>query len=117
MAFIAGFDQSNTADWSFIITATDGDPSSATYGQAIDFTGATVKLEVKDENNCSKLIATIGSGITQPDGFTLSVLFSAAQMEQLCAGSYKVGAVYSINGSINAIFTGQVSVYDGVAQL
>lgn len=112
MAFITNFDQSNKADWTFDITATDADT-----GAAISFAGASVLFVVKDENNCQKLSASIGSGITQPDANTLEVLFTASQMEALCAGSYKVGCVYSLNGSINQILTGTVSVYDGVAKL
>jgi hypothetical protein len=112
MAYIINFDQSNKADWAFDITATDADT-----GLAIDFTGALVTLTVKDENDCQRLTATIGSGITQPVGTTLEVLFSASQMEALCPGSYKIGAVYSLNGEINQLFQGTVSIYDGVAQI
>lgn len=117
MAFTSNFDQSNTADWTFDITATDADQTSPTFGEAIDFTGASVKFEVRDENNCERLTATIGSGITQPVGTTLEVLFTAAQMECLCPGTYNVGCVYSLNGEINPLFTGTVSIYSGVAKL
>lgn len=117
MSYIQNFDQSNKADFTFDITATDGDENSATFGQAIDFTGALVTLMVKDESGCQRLTATIGSGITQPVGTTLEVLFTAAQMETLWPGSYKIGAVYSLNGSINQIFSGTISVFDGVAQI
>jgi len=112
MAYIINFDQSNKADWIFDITATADDT-----GLAIDFTGALVTLTVKDENDCQKLTATIGSGITQPLGTTLEVTFTAAQMETLCPGAYKIGAVYSLLGKINQLFHGTVSVYDGVAQI
>lgn len=112
MAYIINFDQSNKADWIFDIIATDADT-----GLAINFTGAFVTLTVKDENNCQRLTASIGSGITQPVATTLEVLFTAAQMETLCPGSYKIGMVYSLAGSINQIFHGTVSVYDGVAQI
>lgn len=112
MSFITNFDQSNKADWMFDISATDADT-----GNAINFTGAAVSLVVKDENNCQKLSASIGRGITQPDANTLEVLFTAAQMEVLCPGSYKIGCVYSLNGSINQLLSGTVSIYDGVAQI
>lgn len=112
MAYIINFDQSNKADWTFDITATD-----ANTGLAIDFTGAVVRLTVNDENDCQRLTATIGSGITQPVATTLEVLFTAAQMETLCPGAYKIGAVYQLNGEINQLFHGTVSVYDGVAQI
>jgi len=117
MAYIKDFDESNKADWTFDIIATDGDPDSATFGTVIDFTGAIIKLQVNDENGCQRLTASIGSGITQPVGTTIEVLFTAAQMEALCPGSYNIGCVYSLNGSINTIFTGTLSIYDGVAQI
>lgn len=111
MAYIANFEQSNKADWAFDISATDADT-----GDDIVFTGATVSFVVKDENNCQKLSASIGSGITVSTT-AIEVSFTASQMGALCAGSYKVGCVYSLNGSINQLLTGTVSVYDGVAQL
>ena len=112
MAYIINFDQSNKADWNFDINATDADT-----GLAIDFTGAVVALTVKDENDCQKLTASIGSGITQPVATTLEVLFTDEQMKTLDPGSYKVGAVYQLNGETNQLFYGTVSVYDGVAQI
>jgi len=112
MAYIINFDQSNKADWTFDITAVDADT-----GLAIDFTGAAVTFVIKDENGCQRLSATIGSGITQPVGTTLEFKFTAAQMETLCPGAYKHGAVYSLNGEINQLMSGTVSVYDGVAQI
>lgn len=117
MAYIIDFPQSNKADWTFDITATDADPDSPSFGAPIDFTGAAVTFTVKDENDCQKLNLTIGSGITQPTGFVLEVLVTAAQMETLCPGAYKHGAVYSLNGEINQLMSGTVSVYDGVAQI
>lgn len=112
MAFITNFDQSNKADFAFDVTATDADT-----GVAIDFTGATVALAVKDEGGCQVLSASIGSGITQPVGTTLSVLFTDEQMKNLCAGSYKIGMVYELNGETNQIFSGTVSIYDGIASI
>ncbi len=112
MAYVVNFDQSNKADWAFDISATDADT-----GSDIDFTGAAVSLAVQDENGCQVLTASIGSGITQPTGLVLEMLFTAAQMQTLRPGAYKIGAVYSLNGQINQIFSGTVSVYDGVAQI
>lgn len=112
MAFVTNFDQSNTADWTFDITATDD-----STGVAIDFTGADVLFVVQDENGCEKFRASIGSGITQPVGTTLEFKFTAAQMEILWPGSYKCGCVYSLNGEINQLLVGTVSVYDGMAKL
>jgi hypothetical protein len=112
MSFVTSFDQSNTADWIIQISATDADT-----GVAIDFTGASVLFVVKDDNNCTKLSASIGSGITQPSGTVLQIQFTPAQMETLCAGTYKIGCVYQVNGETDQLLVGSVSVYDGVAQL
>lgn len=112
MAYIVNFDQSNKADWAFDISATDADT-----GAVIDFTGASVNLVLKDENDCQRLSASIGSGITLILSTTLEVVFTASQMQALIPGAYKVGAVYSLNGQINQLFSGTVSVYDGVAQI
>jgi hypothetical protein len=112
MAYIVNFDQSNKADWAFDISATDADT-----GVAIDFTGALVTLVLKDENDCQKLTASIGSGITLIQPTVLEVIFTASQMNGLQAGAYKVGSVYSLNGQINQLFSGTVSIYDGIAQI
>ncbi len=112
MAFTTNFDQSNKADWIIDISATD-----AETGDDIVFNGASVLFVVKDENNCQKLSASIGSGIAQPSTTVLEVTFTASQMECLCPGTYNIGCVYSINGSITQLLTGTVSIYDGVAKL
>lgn len=109
MAYTTNFDQSNKADWAFSITATDADT-----GVAIDFTGATVSFAVDDADGYQVISASIGSGITLTDANTLSFSFTASQMSLLCPGSYRVGAIYVLNGETNQIFTGTVSIYDGV---
>jgi len=113
MAYIINFERSNKADWAFDIIATDADT-----GAAIDFTGAAVTLTIKDENDCQRLTASIGSGIALIiAGLGLEVTFTASQMKTLIPGSYKVGAVYSLAGSINQLFSGTVSIYDGIAEI
>lgn len=111
MAYRTSFDQSNKADWAFDVTATDADTE-----EAIDFTGATVSLVVKDENNCQKLSAEVDDGITI-NTTTISVLFTDEQMKALCAGSYKIGMVYELNDETNQLLVGTVAVYDGVASI
>lgn len=114
MSFTTNFDQSNKADWIIDISATDATPG-ATFGQDIDFTGASVLFVVADENGCTKLSATIGNGITQPTGTVLEVAFTESQMNALCAGSYNVGCTYKINGITTQIFVGTVAIYNGWA--
>lgn len=111
MSYITNFDQSNKADWAFDVTAKDAETD-----EDIDFTGSAISLVVKDESGCERLSATVGDGITITTT-TISVLFTDEEMKALCAGSYKVGMVYELNGETNQIFRGTVSVYDGIASI
>ena len=49
------------------------------------------------------------------DGFLL--LVPASEMKCLCAGQYAIGGVYELNGETISLFTGTISVIDGVARL
>lgn len=112
MAYNTSFDASNKADFVADISATDADT-----GLDIDFTGAAVSIKIGPEN-CSPLImATIGHGITQPTANVLELKITAAQMAALRPGNYRIGAVYSLAGSITQIFVGDFVVYDGIASV
>jgi hypothetical protein len=113
MAYHTSFDQSNKADWAFDVTATD-----AETGEAIDFTGAEVAFMVKDQSRCTVLSATTDAddGITISTT-TISVRFDDSDMNGICAGSYNVGMIYRLNDETAQIFTGTVTIFDGVATL
>lgn len=103
----------NSADWNTQFQFTDADS-----GELIDFTGADIQVEVKDFDGCLLIEATTGNGLITIDStgiFTVSV--PASTMQNLCPGSYKVGAVYQLNGEINPLFTGTLSIIDGVARI
>lgn len=102
----------NNADWKTQFEFTD-----AETGDVIDFTDASIEVEVRDQNRCKLIEATTGNGkITiNSDGFLLSV--PASEMRCLCAGQYAIGGVYELNGETISLFTGTISVIDGVARL
>lgn len=102
----------NNADWKTQFEFTDSDT-----GDVIDFTGATIEVEVKDQNRCKKIEARTDNGkITiNSDGFL--VLVPAEEMKCLCPGSYNLGGVYSLNGETISLFTGTLSIIDGVARI
>lgn len=110
MAYNTSFDQSNKADFVVDFSATD-----AETGDDIDFTGATVSIKIGQEHCAPMITATIGSGITQPSGLILELTITAAQMAVFRPGSYRIGGVYSLNGSTIQIFVGDFVVYDGIA--
>ncbi len=111
MSFALTNEASNRADWTLVIAATDADT-----GDDIDFTGAAVSFAVADSEGCRRLSATVDNGITV-GGETVTVFFSADAMKALCAGTYKMGAVYQINGETVQLFIGTVTIVDGVASL
>lgn len=103
----------NNADWKTLFEFEDGET-----GDLIDFTGANIQIEVKDFDGCLRIEATTGNGkiaITGTGQFELTV--PASEMQNLCAGTYKVGGVYSLNGETISLFTGSFSVSDGVARI
>lgn len=111
MAYLTSFEQSNKADWAFDVTATDVDT-----GEAIDFTGAEIAFFVRDRSGLEVLSATVGDGITISTT-TISVLFDDGDMNDICPGSYNVGMIYRLNSETNQIFSGTVTIYDGIAEL
>ena len=101
----------NAADWSEYIEVLDDDD-----GTPFDLTGILIELEVCDQNGCRRLYGSTSDGTLSliADGFDFT--FTAAQMRNLCAGSYGVfvrmtdssdGAVYEpITATLPVIFGG-----------
>lgn len=110
---IASIDASNKADWIVDITATDADS-----GVAIDFTGANITVVLQDENGNTVLTGTTGNGkVTLPVVGTIEFHFTSNDMATLQPASYSIGCVYNINSVTTQLFTGSVSVYDGIASI
>jgi len=103
----------NSADWKTQFQFNDADT-----GSLIDFTGATIEIDVKDFDGCKRIQASTGNGkitIQSVGIFELDIL--ASEMAGLCPGTYKIGGVYLLNGETIPLFTGSLSVIDGVATL
>lgn len=103
----------NNADWKTQFQFTDADS-----GELIDFTGAMIEIEVKDFDGCLLIEGTVDNGLIVIDStgiFTLTV--PASTMQNLCPGSYKIGGVYELNDETISLFTGTLSVVDGVARI
>lgn len=103
----------NNADWNMQLQVTDNDS-----GVPVDFTGASIEFEVKDANRCLKLQGSIDNGkVTLPSVGIIEWLFPVSDMKCLCPGSYSMGGVYELNGATVSLFTGELTVIDGVARL
>ncbi|MGY4222692.1 hypothetical protein ACVMIH_000053 [Bradyrhizobium sp. USDA 4503] len=113
MSIILNAAATNNADWKTVFEFTDSDT-----GDLIDFTGATIEIDVKDYDGCRRICASTGNGkitITAPGTFELDV--PASEMACLCPASYQIGGVYSLNGDTISLFTGSLAVVSGVARL
>lgn len=103
----------NNADWNAQIQVTDDATETL-----VDFTGADVEIEVKDGSNCRKLQGSIENGkVTLPSAGIIEWLFPVSDMHGLCPGAYKIGGVYELNGATISLFTGELTVIDGIARI
>lgn len=103
----------NNADWKTQFQFTD-----AETGDLIDFTGATIEIEVRDFDGCQRIEASTDNGLItiQSTGiFELDV--PATTMAALCPGTYQIGGVYSLNDETISLFTGSLAIISGVARL
>jgi hypothetical protein len=103
----------NNADWKTQFQFNDADT-----GDLIDFTGATIEVDVKDMDGCRRIQASTGNGlVTIQSSGMFEVDIPAISMESLCPGTYQIGGVYSLNGEIISLFTGSLAIISGVARL
>lgn len=102
----------NNADWKTQFEFTDSET-----GDVIDFTGANIEVEVKDQNRCRVIEATTSNGKITINSQGFLLLVPASEMRCLCAGQYAVGGVYELNDETISLFTGTLSIIDGVARL
>lgn len=113
MSIILNTAATNTADWKTQFQFNDADT-----GDLIDFTGADIEIDVKDFDGCRRIQASTDNGkitIISTGLFELDI--PESDMQCLCPGSYKIGGVYSLNGETITLFTGTLSIIDGVARL
>lgn len=113
MAITLNSSATNNADWKTEFQFTDGET-----GDLLDFTGAVIEIEVKDQDYCRKIEATIDNGMISIVGLgTFELSVPESKMRCLSPGTYYMGGVYSLNGEIISLFTGSLSIISGVARL
>lgn len=113
MSIVLNSAQPNNSDWKTQFQFTDGDT-----GDLIDFTGADIEIVVQDLDHCHRITASTDNGmisIISTGVFELDVPASA--MECLRPGSYEMGGVYTLNGETISLFTGSLSIINGIARL
>lgn len=86
-------------------------------GELVDFTGAYIDIEIKDNRGCRVFEGTTDGGqITILDTGRFQLIVPASTMQKLCPGQYSWGGLFALNGEQEALFTGSFIVKDGVAK-
>lgn len=113
MAITLSPSTTNNADWRTQFQFTD-----AETGDLIDFTGATIEVEVRDFDGCQRIEASTDNGLITIQGTGIfEVDIPATTMAGLCPGTYQIGGVYSLNDETISLFTGSLAIVSGVARL
>lgn len=86
-------------------------------GTEINFTGATIEFAIRDPQSKSRLLfADTSDGITISTT-TFTVRFEESEMNTLDGGkSYDVGCRYTLAGVTTQLFTGTLTVLDGLVE-
>lgn len=100
---------SNREDFEAIFQLVDEDT-----GDLIDLSAATIEFDIS-EHGCRPLItATTANGkITLIETTTFRVAIPRAEMANLCAGQYDVGATVENSGETRSFLIGALPVLDG----
>lgn len=100
---------SNREDFEAIFQLVDEDT-----GDLIDLSSATIEFDIS-ESGCKPLItATTDNGkITLVETTTFRVAIPRAEMANLCAGQYDIGATVENAGETRSFLIGALPVLDG----
>lgn len=106
----------NYRDYKRQFQFTDGDKNSATYGQLIDFTGATIAIAIHTEDHQEIVLATTDNGmVTIISTGVIQLLVDQSNMT-MDPGYYRMGGYYQLNGETNDLFEGELAVQRGIPQ-
>jgi hypothetical protein len=72
-----------------------------------------ISVYIKDQDGCTRLTGTIGSGKVVIDGPGFHWQFEDTDLSQFCAGTYQCGAKITINGFITDLIIGDVAIVEG----
>lgn len=100
----------NAADWSDYIEVLDDDT-----GTAWDLTDVLVEMEVRDPYGTRRLYGSTNDGVLDRSGDGFDFSFTAAQMQELKAGSYTVNIRFtdSITGTIAEPVIANLPIIEG----
>lgn len=112
MAITLNSSTTNNADWKTDFVFTDGET-----GDPLDFTGAYIEVEIKDGDRCRRVEASTSNGKISIIALgTFELAIPASEMKCLHPGSYNIGGLYQLNDETISLFTGSLSIIDGVAR-
>jgi hypothetical protein len=106
----------NNADWDEIWEFSASYDGGATF-DLIDFTGVSIDVQIRDADDCMRIQATTDNGkITIVDVGRLEIIVAESEMSNLCPGTYRIGGRFTVSESVVSLFTGSLSIIDGVAR-
>lgn len=102
----------NNEDWRTLFQFSDCET-----GDLLDFTGAQIEIRVSD-GHCRRIEASTDNGkIAIVSLGIFEIVVPATEMERLHAGMYWMGGVYQLNGQTISLFTGSLTIRNGIARL
>lgn len=102
---------SNSADWLDYIEITNSQD-----GSAVDCTGVSFTLNVKDKSGAKRVIASTDNGmITFASSNKLQILVPKSSLSNLSAGSYDFGLIATNGDDTDQTAYGTIQIIDGVS--
>jgi hypothetical protein len=121
MAITLNSTTTNNEDWRTVFQFNDVET-----GDLIDFTGASIEIEIREPDSNYSSYSNYGSWIQASTDNGLITIISlgifelvvpVTQMQNLCHGSYPIGGVYNLNGETISLFTGSLSIQSGNSRI
>jgi len=104
---------SNRADWLSDVIELEDEEDGSTIDLASDAYTVDISVYIKDNDHCRREIGTLDNGKVVIDGPGFHWQFSADDLCQFCAGTYKCGVKITINGFITDLIIGDVAILEG----
>lgn len=103
----------NNADWRRTFQFED-----AENGDLIDLSDSYIEVEIKDIEGCKRIEASTANGKLNILALgTFEVVVLASEMKALQPGSYALGGLFRRDDETVSLFTGSMTIIDGVAEI
>lgn len=98
--------RANWPEWSFELI-------DANTNDEIDASSYDISISVEDDRGCQRLSFTTDNGRVTFDGTRIFFTATVGEMQQLCAGRYRVLINVTVNGFTTPVMDAALPVIDG----